>query len=260
MPEEARRLELSLTIEATPEEVWRAITEGDAITRWFAPEAEVDPGMGGTILLSWGPGMEGTAPITAWEPGRRFAWTERAGSDLPKVSEFIIEASDGGKTVLRLIQSGFGPGASFDAEYDSTSGGWRSFLQLLRLDLEAHRGMPGRHIFRMLMGTWDAATLMETLLRSIAFQREGEQYLAEIASGLAIRGSVLFERTPGYLILSMEAPLPGALGLFAENAGGQTALTTSWYLKGGAVEQADKIQTAWDSVLDGALDSIGVGR
>lgn len=253
MPEEVRRLELSITMAATPEEVWRAITEGEGITRWFAPIASVEPGIGGTILLSWGPGMEGKAPITAWEPERRFAWTERAGSDLPKVSEFLIEASEDDKTVLRLVQSGFGSGASFDAEYDSTSGGWQSFLQLLRLDLEAHRGLAGRHVFRMRMGAWDATALMEGLLRRMAFQRAGEHYSAEIAEGLAIQGTVLFERTPGYLVLSLEAPVTGALGLFAENCGGQTAMTTSWYLKGEAVAQVDRIEAAWDAILEDAV-------
>ena len=209
MPEEARRLELAITIEATPEEVWRAITEGEGITRWFAPIASVDPGIGGTILLSWGPGMEGKAPITAWEPERRFAWTERPGSELPKMSEFILETAEGGRTVLRLVQSGFGPGASFDAEYDSASDGWQSFLQLLRLDLEAHRGMAGRHVFRLRMGAWDAAALIPVLLRRMAFKREGEHYSAEIAEDMPIHGTVLFERTPGYLILSLEAPVPG---------------------------------------------------
>lgn len=253
MPEEDRRLELSILIEATPEEVWRAITEGEGITRWFAPEARVEPGMGGTILLSWGPGMEGVAPITAWEPGRRFAWTERAGSELPKVCEFVIETAEGGKTVLRLVQSGFGPDASFDAEYDSAAGGWQAFLQLLRLDLEVHRGMAGRHVFRMRMGAWDAAGLMEGLLGKMAFQRDGRHYSARIADGVAIQGEVLFERTPGYLVLSMTAPLTGALALFAENAGGQTAVTTSWYLKGRAVAQADEIQAVWDTILEEVL-------
>ncbi|MFN0103966.1 MAG: SRPBCC domain-containing protein [Bryobacteraceae bacterium] len=249
MPKETRSLEFSIAIQATPEEVWKALTEGESITRWFAPEARVTPALGGTVWLSWGPGMEGEGPITVWEPGRRFAWTERADSDSPRVVEFTIDAVDGGKTILRLVQSGFGIDASFDTEYDSTSGGWQSFLQLLRLDLEAHRGQAGRQVFRLLMVSGERQAIQEKLLRAMEFQRDGERYAARLPDGTSISGRVLFERTPGYLMLTLEAPLAGALGLFIENWGEQSALTTSWYLKGAATERAEAIGAAWDRVL-----------
>ena len=252
MPQETRRLEFAIAIQTTPEEVWRALTEGDEITRWFAPEARVTPGLGGTIFLSWGPGMEGEAPITEWKPGRRFAWTERAGTDSPRVIEFTIEAVDGSATILRLVQSGFGLDASFDGEYDSTSGGWQSFLQLLRLDLEAHRGMAGRHVFRMRMEAEDRQVLLERFLGAMEFQRAGDLYSARLTDSAPIRGKVLFERTPGYLMLTLEGPFTGALALFAEKCGGQTSLTTSWYLKGETVGRAHEISAAWDRILDAA--------
>jgi len=216
-------------------------------------EPRVTPGLGGTILLSWGPGMEGEAPITAWDPGRRFAWTERAGTDSPRVIEFTIEAADGGRTMLRLVQSGFGADASFDAEYDSTSGGWQSFLQLLRLDLEMHVGMAGRHVFRRRMETGDRQVLLNRLLGTMEFRREGDLYSARLADGAQIQGKVLFERTPGYLMLTLDGTLTGALALLDENCGGQTALTTSWYLKGETIAQMDEISAAWDLVLDTAM-------
>ena len=49
MSRETRSLEFSVTIEATPEELWLAITEAKGITRWFAPEARVTPGLGGNV-------------------------------------------------------------------------------------------------------------------------------------------------------------------------------------------------------------------
>ncbi len=249
MARETRSLEFSVTTEATPEELWLAITEANGITRWFAPEARVTPGLGGTVLLSWGPGMEGESPITAWQPARRFAWTERADTDAPRVVEFTIEAADGGCTVLRLVHSGFGIDSASDTEYDSTSGGWQSFLQLLRLDLEAHRGLRGRHVFRMKMGTGERQSVEESILRAMAFQRDGDSYSAQLADDRPIQGKVLFERAPGYLILTLEGQIRGALALFAENCGGDTSLTTSWYLKGEAAGRAEEIGVAWDGVL-----------
>ena len=250
MSKETRSLEFSVTIEATPEEIWRAITEGDSITRWFAPEARVTPGLGGSVFLSWGPGMEGQAPITAWEPGRRFAWTERAETDSPRVVEFMIEAADGGITVLRLVQSGFGMDASCDGEYDSTSGGWQSYLALLRRDLEAHRYQSGKHVCRLRMVNGEREALMESLLAAIRFQREGDLYSAQIADGNEIEGRVLFERVPGYLTLALDGAISGALALFAENCGGRMMLTASWYLKGEAAKQAGAIGAGWDDLLN----------
>ena len=34
----------------------RLLTEGEGISRWFAPETRVTPGVGGTVLLSRGAG------------------------------------------------------------------------------------------------------------------------------------------------------------------------------------------------------------
>ena len=35
-------------------------------------------------------------------------------------AEWLVEARDGGTCVVRLINSGFGSGAEWDAEYDAT--------------------------------------------------------------------------------------------------------------------------------------------
>lgn len=43
-------------------------------------------------------------------------------------------------TTLRLVQSGFGPEAGFDEEYDGISRGWPVELRALRLYLEKYRG------------------------------------------------------------------------------------------------------------------------
>ena len=68
----SRSHETVIDIKATPEEVFRAITDPEQIAKWFAPEARVDPRVGGEYFFSWGPGMEGRTTITAWEPGKHF--------------------------------------------------------------------------------------------------------------------------------------------------------------------------------------------
>ena len=238
-----RDLEFQVELEGTAEEVWRLLTEGEGIRRWFAPESRVTPGVGGTVWLSWGPGMEGEAPITGWEPGQRFEWTESSG----RVITFRLEAADGGKTILRLVHSGFGMDGSFDSEIDSTGNGWRSFLALLAWDLRTQRGRAGQHVFRMRMGERDRSEWQAAVLRALSFAREEGGVSLRLGEGLAFRGEVLFERAPGYLIVTLGAD--GALALFLEPCGGTTALTSSWMLRGEAVARAEEIGAAWDVVL-----------
>ncbi|MGH9671701.1 MAG: SRPBCC family protein, partial [Bryobacteraceae bacterium] len=138
-----RKHDLRVEINAPAAEVWKAITEGDQIVRWFAPEAKVEPGEGGSVWMSWGPGMEGAERIRIWEPDRRLSLSP--GGDSPRVVDYILEAN-GDTTTLRLVHSGFGAGASFDEEYDSTAGGWRIFLAMLRFGLERRRGVQARNV------------------------------------------------------------------------------------------------------------------
>jgi hypothetical protein len=72
-----------------------------------------------------------------WEPGKKFAWNEPAA-----LNEWTLE-SRGGKTILRLVQSGFFTGADWEKEwFDSTSYGWGFMLLSLQWALERHRGEP----------------------------------------------------------------------------------------------------------------------
>jgi hypothetical protein len=144
-----RSHETILEIKATPEEVFRAITDPGEIVKWFAPEARVDSRVGGEYVLSWGPGMEIVKVISAWDPPGHFgADSERSvayssqgkpietGTAQRIALDYYIEAIGDGVTRLRLVQSGFGPGAAWDDEFESTKTGWASFLKKLKEILE----------------------------------------------------------------------------------------------------------------------------
>ena len=134
-----RAIERTVEIDAPVEAVWKAISEGEELAKWFALDARVKPGVGGEVWLSW-PGMEGASPISVWEPGKRLQTREEHGPVLMTV-DWHLEAK-GGKTILRLVHSGFGADAAWDDQYDDTSRGWAVFVGNLKHYLERHRGAP----------------------------------------------------------------------------------------------------------------------
>lgn len=146
----SRKIVKEVFVQAPPDVVWRALTDAEELKRWFPVDARVQPGKGGSIWISFGGGVEGTAPITAWEPNRRFEWTETRGA-VKLAVDFQLEAKSGG-TVVRLVNSGFGAGPDWDDEFHMTEGGWAYFTQHLRWYLERHRGKPrGLITFRELV-------------------------------------------------------------------------------------------------------------
>jgi uncharacterized protein YndB with AHSA1/START domain len=133
-----KTIEAEITIAADAATVWRALTEGEELKRWFPLDARVTPGVGGALWLSFGEGMDWEAPIELWEPERHLRTVDPPPSKA--AIDYYIEAK-GGETVLRIVQSGFGADA-WDDELDTLNSGWRTFLAILRNYLERHPGEP----------------------------------------------------------------------------------------------------------------------
>ena len=152
---EARRaFEMALDIDASREEVWRALTEAEELVRWFSSGARVTPGEGGSVLWSWGEGEQWETRIDRWEPGRLLRLVQEdarpydvQGRLLPPgqaepariAIEFTLETNQG-KTRLRVVHSGFGQGAAWDDELEGITEGWQAELRSLRHYLEHHAG------------------------------------------------------------------------------------------------------------------------
>jgi uncharacterized protein YndB with AHSA1/START domain len=135
----SRRIVKEATVNVSPDVVWRALTDAKELEQWFPIEARVEPGLGGTIFLSWGQGAEGTAPITGWDRPRHFQWTESRGP-VKLFIDFFVEAAAGGTARVRLVQSGFGDGAEWDDEFHMLEGGWAWFMTHLEWYLNRHLG------------------------------------------------------------------------------------------------------------------------
>ncbi len=137
-----RRLEKSIELDASPEQVWEAIATGPGISTWFVP-SEVEPRLGGAMSQRFGSGFDAVGSVLAFEPGSRFTYGAEGTA-----YEFLVEGRDGGGTVLRFVQSGF-TGDSWEAEYDSFDKGWDLFFLNLRSYLEHFAGQPVRNALAM---------------------------------------------------------------------------------------------------------------
>jgi uncharacterized protein YndB with AHSA1/START domain len=196
---EPQAIRMSAEIAAPPEAVWRALTEAQELSRWFAIEARVEPGEGGKIWLSWGEPVVAEWEIESWEPGRHLraievrplgASLEEDGKHEDKDSTRAAEASGGrdlraldyfieegnGNTLLHLVHSGFKESSEFDREfYEAVRQGWEFELLSLRHYLERHYGRP--RTTALVRRSW-----------RLPVQSVWEQLLGEKGLGISTRG------------------------------------------------------------------------
>ncbi len=119
-----------IQLDATPEQVWAAIATGPGVDSWFMGRSEIRPGEGGRTALSL-LGHTQEATITAWEPGKRFAYRGDPAPDGTFMAfEYLIEARDGGGTVLRMVHSGL-LDDDWEEQYDALSVGDGMYLRKL---------------------------------------------------------------------------------------------------------------------------------
>ncbi|MEZ5217821.1 MAG: SRPBCC domain-containing protein [Ilumatobacteraceae bacterium] len=163
-----------MTVEGTPEEVWRAIATGPGISSWYVPH-EVEEQPGGRATASFGPGPELQIPgrVAAWEPPHRIVFTGEDPND-SMAFEWLVEARDGGSCVVRLVNSGFGTGEEWDAQYDGLQEGWQLFLLNLQLHLRHFRGQDARSILPLAMRSGTQGDVWAELLRALGLPESPE--------------------------------------------------------------------------------------
>jgi len=130
-----RSLEKELFINATPERVFRALTEKEDLERWFLTKAEVDLRPGGAIRFEWGPGAVEIGKILVLEPPHRLSYTWEALSPGPTTITFELTAENDG-TRLHLIHTGIGEGEDWDNYTTSINSGWSVHCKNLTAWLE----------------------------------------------------------------------------------------------------------------------------
>ena len=248
---ENRSIDLSVEVPGTPEEVWRTIATGPGISSWFVCH-EVDERVGGEVIMDFGVFGKETATVTAWEPPHRLVIQgrddERGGA---LAYEWLVEARDGGTCLVRLVNSGFGPGPEWDADYEGMTRGWKLFLQNLRLQLTHFRGQRvARAIVPFVLRTGGHMGAWAALCRAVGIAtdlRAGDR--AEGVLGLSGVVDVASGGPPVSMYsLLLGGPAPGTAIIAAEGVGDAVGCSAYLYLYG--PRAADFDAQAWASRLE----------
>lgn len=249
------RLEFSVELPGTPEQVWEAIATAKGMSAWFGP-TELEEREGGALRFVMGPDMDSTGRVTEWDPPRRIAyeedWAALMGKDpdelSPLTSEFVVEARSGGTCVVRVTSSGFGVGAAWESQWWDTLGpDWMPFFDNLRLYLMHFRGQEVTHMDASTIHPGTAEGLWSVVERALDLGAEGEPVEARGASG------VLEKRGDRHAIVRLTAPVPGVLNAYTYPAddGKAMAGVRAYLFADDAADYVRREAPAWQAWLAG---------
>lgn len=252
-----RWVEMEVEVPGTPEEVWEAIATGEGVSSWFVRTA-FSPAEGRPTQLTsdFGPGMEGVAQITQWDPPHAFAAESKdLGDTGPMVAtEWTVEAREGGMCVVRLVHSLFADGDQWDNQLESWEQGWPWFFQILRLYLGHFRGQPCASFRLMGVGPEPASATWEKLCDELGLRDTalGEHRIAP-PTAPAFAGTVVKTGSGahglGYL-LRTDVPAAGVASTFALPMGDKIYIVLDFFFYGPKAEATVvEVEPAWQTWL-----------
>lgn len=247
-----RVIERQIEIAASPEAVWTALTTPEGLENWFPLKAEVTPGVGGSVWMSWGEDwVSGSATITAWEPNEELAMeAPMLAGGPPTVTRFLIRG-EGGVTRLRLVHSGFSTDAKFDEEFDSIRTGWEFELGGLKLYLEKHAGEKREVVVRRRpVGRHDDRALAR-LLGVAEAPAIGDRLRLGLPGAGELSGAVRVSNPPRDVAMVTDEPRSGYFRCGVEGCGGGPLEAILWLSCYGVSEAwREEIGAAFDRLLD----------
>jgi uncharacterized protein YndB with AHSA1/START domain len=246
---DGRRIELSIEVPGTPEEVWQAIATGPGITSWFVP-TEVDEQEGGAVLQHFGDMGSDEGRVLRWDPPRQLVFEGGASAGRPLAFEWTVEAVSGDTCTVRLVNSGFGEGEEWDGDYDGMSMGWRLFLENLRLHLTHFAGR--RAVASVPMAMVDGpnepawSKLCAALGVSDGLAAGDDLQLPAVGWRGRVDRVMTTDVMRHYVVVLEEPPATGFLA--AEGNGDQVAISAYLYFYGdGAGSHAETWNRTWSA-------------
>jgi hypothetical protein len=173
-----------------------------------------------------------------WEAPRRFVAEGTMGSpgSPTAATEWTVEAREGGKCVVRVVHSLFASTDEWDNQLDGLEQGWPAYFRILRMYLARFKGMPCSAMHLVNFTTDSEAKAWEKAGGKLGLQKvtEGQNWSAP--DGFPRMQGVVDSRGQGMhsntVLLSLDAPAPGAAYLGAFSCGGMVMVCMSVYLYG----------------------------
>jgi uncharacterized protein YndB with AHSA1/START domain len=135
---EPKRLDFSVVVPATIDQVWDAFTTAPGLQSWLAPHAVVEARPGGAWEVSFGPGSSTAGgTVLLLQPKSLLAIAAMAPDRFPTVraqrttAVFTFEPAGPTATTVRLAQTGWQRGAEWDDAYAYLAKGNAQLLEAL---------------------------------------------------------------------------------------------------------------------------------
>ena len=247
-----RSIQIDIEVPGTPEEVWNAIATGPGISSWLVPsEFEVRDGKPVAVKMSFGPGLDARAEVTAWEPPQKFATQSEClvpGSP-PIANEWHVEARGGGVCVVHSVHSLFASTDEWDNQLEAGLTGLSGFLRTLQLYLTHFRGQRSTLKQWIVPTAATEAQAWETLTAAMGLKgmSVGQRYTAPAGVPAFAGVAEYVNQSPNDALLRLDQPGPGiaALGTFDI---GQTMVGMNFYLYGDQAAETIARETArWEA-------------
>lgn len=252
------RLEFTVEVPGTPEQVWQAVATARGLSAWYLP-TELEEREGGSLHFTLGPGMGSDGRVTRWDPPHRLAfeedWAALMGVEpdalSPLTSEFVVEARSGGTCVVRVTSSGFGTGSAWERQWwDTVEPGWLPYFDNLRLYLAHFPGQEASRLEAAATHVAGADTLWETVRDRLGAGGEGATVEAAGSTGTVERVGVR------RALVRLTAPVPGMLAVSVHDDGdGRVTAGVQAYLFApdgdDGVRHAERAWEAWLQELGG---------
>lgn len=144
-----RSLDKEVIIKASLDQAWASWTTREGIVGFFAPDARIEPRVGGAFQIYMDPGAEPGAKgademrYLALQPRKMISFDWNAPPSLPEARQqrtFVVvrfEPVDAGQTRVTLHHTGWGDGGEWDKAYNYFDRAWGQVLGNLKKRYES---------------------------------------------------------------------------------------------------------------------------
>ena len=144
------KIELSRTIQAAPETVFRALSNATALREWFSDTALFDPHAGSSFYFAWNGGYYAAGQVAKIDAPRKLNLTWQGRGEPEPTTVKITVAKKKAGTVVTVAHEGVGTGKKWGDAPEQITKGWERGLENLQSVLETGEDL--RFTLRPMLG------------------------------------------------------------------------------------------------------------